>query len=145
MKKNIKNGFTLIELMAVIIILGVVGLIVYPVAVDSINNSKKKLYAEQVERILAAADNWATKNISSLPNEGETKKLTIEELKTAGLLKNESIKNPLKSTDEMTADIIIYYDAEYNQYISVYCDTVYGENYYKDATEFNTVKTKCAS
>ena len=69
----------------------------------------------------------------------------LEELKTAGLLKNESIKNPLKSTDEMTADIIIYYDAEYNQYISVYCDTVYGENYYKDATEFNTVKTKCAN
>lgn len=138
-----KKGFTLIELMAVIIILGIVGLIVFPTAVSSINNSKKKLYIEQVNQILTASDNWATKNINSLPNEGETKILTVTDLKTAGLLKNESIKNPLDSSKEMSANIIIYYDSEYNQYISVYCDAEYGKNYYKDLTEYNNVKTIC--
>ena len=141
MKNN--KGFTLIELMAVIIILAVIGLIIFPSAIESINNSKDKLYKEQVKRILDAADSWASSNDSKLPsNDGGAIIITIEQLQKAGLLKKEDVKNPLNSAENMSQDIVIYFDNEYNQYVSGYCDNNYWDKYYKVA-EWNEIQTKC--
>lgn len=141
MKNN--KGFTLIELMAVIIILAVIGLIVFPTAIDSINNSKEKLYKEQVKRILDAADSWASNNDSKLPsNDGGAIIITIDQLQKAGLLKKEDVKNPLNSSDNMSQDVVIYFDSEYNQYVSGYCDTEYSDKYY-DTKDFQIINAKC--
>ncbi len=139
--KNSK-GFTLIELMAVIIILAVIGLIVFPTAIESINESKEKLYKEQVKRLLDATDSWASNNDSKLPTGNETVYITIDTLKKAGLIKKEDVKNPLNSKSNMYEKIVIYFDSEYNQYVSGYCDEEYSEYYYTDE-EFNVIKSKC--
>lgn len=143
MKNN--KGFTLIELMAVIIILAVIGLIIFPSAIESINNSKDKLYKEQVKRILDAADSWASSNDSKLPsntNDSKPIKITIENLQLDGLLKKEDVKNPLNSADPMSPYIVIYYDYDYKQYVSGYCDVEYSDKYYKP-NEWSEVKGKC--
>lgn len=143
MKNN--KGFTLIELLAVIVILAVIGLIAIPTAIDSINNSKEKLYKEQVKRILDAADSWATNNDSLLPsNDGEAVTIEIVRLQQAGLLKKDDVKNPLRSKENMAGSIVIYYDKEYNQYVSGYCDEEYSNMYYNNS-EWNTIKAKCNS
>lgn len=141
MKNN--KGFTLIELMAVIIILAVIGLIIFPSAIESINNSKDKLYKEQVKRILDAADSWASSNDSKLPSgDGEAIKITIDQLQKAGLLKKDDVKNPLNSADNMSQDIVIYFDSNYNQYISGYCDTEYSDKYYS-SSDFEKIFAEC--
>ena len=106
MKNN--KGFTLIELMAVIILLAVIGLIVFPTAIESINSSKEKLYKEQVKRILDATDSWASSNDNSLPTGSSAVYITVDTLQKAGLLKKEDVKNPLDSSEKMDAKIVIY-------------------------------------
>lgn len=142
MKSN--KGFTLIELMAVIILLAVIGLIVFPTAIESINESKEKLYKEQVKRILDATDSWASSNDNKLPVGDDSIYITIDTLQKAGLLKKEDVKNPLNSKVNMDGKVVIYFDNEYNQYVSGYCDEAYSEYYYTDS-EFQVIKTKCNS
>ncbi len=143
MKNN--KGFTLIELLAVIVILAIIGLIAIPTAIDSINNSKEKLYKEQVKRILDAADSWAANNDNLLPSSnGEAITIEIIRLQHAGLLKKDDVKNPLRSKENMDARIVIYYDESYNQYVSGYCDESYSDMYYTEE-EFDTISAKCNS
>ena len=49
MKKINKKGFTLVELLAVIVILGVLLLIAVPSVNNIINNSRKKAFLSQVK------------------------------------------------------------------------------------------------
>ena len=56
MKK--KNGFTLVELLAVIAILSLIGLIAIPKVLDAINNSRNKGYLEIEKRLEEAASKY---------------------------------------------------------------------------------------
>ncbi len=149
MKDNKRtNGFTLIELLAVIVILAILGLIAIPSILNSINDSKEKLYAEQVDRLLSAADNWAASNDNELPNAtfaNEPITLSVSELQQSGLLKNEDVKNPLNGNKNMQGTIKIYYDDYYSQYVSIYCDAEYGNKYYTSNEDYNSVMGKCNS
>ena len=72
MKKSIKNkskcsnlktlGFTLVELLAVIVILGVLALITFPIIDGTIKNSKEKALASTIKSIEDAAYNYSVKN-----------------------------------------------------------------------------------
>lgn len=93
-----KKGFTLVELVATLIVLAVVGLIVFPIVNATIKNGKEKLYLSQLQEIEEAAEKWAYLNTDLLPNDGENTTLTILELKKAGLLPLD-IRNP--KTDEL--------------------------------------------
>ena len=89
-----KRGFTLVELMGVIIILGVIGLIAIPTVRKVTNESKEKLYKVQISNIKDGLKNWATTNSKSLPQEeGQTITITLGQLKMAGFIDNE-LKNP---------------------------------------------------
>ena len=141
-----KNGFTLIEVMAVLIILGIVGLIVFPSAMESNQSSKEKLYREQVDRILDATDSWAAANDDRLPAETVNSTptiITVEDLQKAGLLKVDDVKNPLDSEKKMDGNILIYYSIGYNQYLSLYCDNDYGQLYYDEDGKFANMQVRC--
>lgn len=94
-----ENGFTLIEILAVIIILGVVGLIVMPVVTNSLKESKDDLYEVQISNIREASKTWAADNIYTLPTEiNGSVIVTLDTLQTEGYI-DEGIKNP--KTDEL--------------------------------------------
>ena len=89
-----KRGFTLVELMAVIIILGVVGLIVVPIISGQLKEGKNKLYETQIKNIEASARMWSADHISYTPSvEGEVFNIYLSVLKASGLIDTE-IKNP---------------------------------------------------
>ena len=94
-----KKGFTLVELLAVITLLGLLSLIVVPVVDKIIKDSQEDLYQTQINNIEAGAKNWAADNVFSLPEEnGKHVDKTICDLEKEGFLEID-IKNP--KTDEL--------------------------------------------
>lgn len=63
------KGFTLVELLAVIIIIAVIAVIVTPNIVGNVNNYKNKLNNNQIKNIENAARLWGSDNIYILPND----------------------------------------------------------------------------
>ena len=81
-----KTGFTLIELLAVIVILSFLGLITSLGVTKMIKNSKNKLYQDQVNSIISAAESWSVDNLYKMPSKGECSYITLKDLKNNGLI-----------------------------------------------------------
>lgn len=97
MKSKI-NGFTLVELLAVILVLGIIIAIVGVSVSSVIKNSEQKGYDLQVEGIIKAAKEWTLENTDKLPewdgiNYPIPTQVTINELIASGKL-TEKPKNP---------------------------------------------------
>lgn len=121
-----KRGFTLIEVMAVIIILSVIGVIAV-VAVDkTIKDNNEKLYQMQISNIEDAARTWGNANIKYLPDTKDTAiSIPLIALKKDDLIDKE-IKNP--DTGEL------FYD-------NMYIDIIYqGGTYIYDVVEDSGTK-----
>ena len=89
-----RKGFTLMELLGVIIVLGLLATIVTPIVITSINNNRERLYETQLKQIIKGAEDYYANNLSELPQtNGETKEITIQKLQASGMLKD-GIKNP---------------------------------------------------
>ncbi len=84
------KAFTLIELLAVIVILSIIAIITVPVITSSITNSKDNLYNRQVDMITNAAERYVNDNAMTFTGT----EIAVSELKSEGYLKNETIKNP---------------------------------------------------
>lgn len=109
-----KNGFTLVELLAVIVVLAIISLITVPVIIKIISNAENNTYEKQVQTIEQSAEKWSVKQ--SLPTEdGSFIYVDLKSLKEEGYLKDEPIINPI-SNQEMIGRVKITYDIEYNQY-----------------------------
>lgn len=52
-----KKGFTLIEMIGAIILLGMLSLLIIPIVNKNIKQSKEKLYIAQIEEIKLATEN----------------------------------------------------------------------------------------
>ncbi|MDD2434913.1 MAG: prepilin-type N-terminal cleavage/methylation domain-containing protein [Bacilli bacterium] len=116
-----KKGFTLIEVLAVIIILGIIALIVVPLVNDSIQSSREKVRNNQIETIERAAEQWALLNDNVIVNHGGEYILLFEELIGLGLLKNETIIDPT-TNEPFEGYIYISWEEDYNQYYVSYVD-----------------------
>lgn len=89
-----QKAFTLIELLAVIFIVGIISLIVVPTIGKVTNQSKEELYKLQLENIITGSKNWATKNADVLPTgDQETITITLGQLKISGFVEK-NITNP---------------------------------------------------
>ena len=108
-----KNGFTLIEVLGVVILLGILSVIVVPVVKDSVKQSKRKAYDKQVNTVITSAKNWASDNIDELSE--ETIFVDIQSLKQNGFLENKKIINPV-TNEEMNGCVEISYEEDFNQY-----------------------------
>ena len=116
------KGFTLVELLTVIIILGIISLITIPTISKSIQDSKEKMYQEQVNQIETVARNWAASNTVLLPENGEIYYLSLSTLKETGFLENKNIQNP-KDNSIMKGCVLIEFDESINQYTYDYVET----------------------
>lgn len=112
------KAFTLIELLAVIVILGILATITVPTIVGLINNSKESTLEEQKNTIVDAANRWGTDNVKFLPE--TTCDLSINFLKKEGYLDSEKeVIDP--TTDKlMTGCVRIIFDSYNNQYKYTY-------------------------
>ena len=79
MKNN--KGFTLVEILSVVVLLGAISLIAIPTIKNMIKDSKQKLYNEQINLIKDGLKNWGSANVMLLPEDNKSIKLTLGQLK----------------------------------------------------------------
>jgi type IV pilus assembly protein PilA len=88
------KGFTLIEILAVIVVLAIVSVIVVPAIDRFLRNADNTAYQVQIDAIIDAVKNWEADHPSSLPaNNGDEYVVYLSELK-AGNYVREDLINP---------------------------------------------------
>lgn len=96
-----RKGFTLAELLAVIVILGLIAVITIPVVTKTLSDYKMRLCKDQVANIEEAARVWGSDNLLLLPNsEEEDLTIQLEELQKEGYIAK-NIKDPIDSSKEI--------------------------------------------
>ncbi len=85
-----KNGFTLVEMMTVIIIMVTLGIIAVFSITGIVKNSTEKLYQLQITSILDASRTYAVENANTLSDNNQ---ITLCDLKRSSLLEDD-LKNP---------------------------------------------------
>ncbi len=110
-----KKGFTLVELIAVLVILSLISLIAIPTVNNSLKKYKENLYEDAIDNIEQAAKNWGADNIGKLPNSSSSAtaveypnidteqdfselRIRIKDLQEAGYIGTE-LKNPKKNNN----------------------------------------------
>jgi len=82
-----KNAFTLMELLAVIVILTLMGMLVIPIVENSINSGKDDLYIAQIDSVKASLKKYGIERINSkIRNAYDDIYLSLYQLKTAGFV-----------------------------------------------------------
>ena len=90
-----KKGFTLVELLGVLVVLSVILMIAFPLITTYINKSKQKAYDTQMEIIMTGLKNYANEHKEVLPvNDTDYVTFTLGQLKALGIVNN-SVVNPL--------------------------------------------------
>ena len=112
------KGFTLVELLAVIIILSLLTLIASTAITKTVKDAKGDLTNVQINLIESAAKTWGAENLNELPDSDECIYLTLGDLKKYGLL--ESNVQDFSTNDEIPDSTKIKITASSNSYKPVY-------------------------
>ena len=110
-----KKGFTLVELLAVIVILAVILVIAVPLVLKVVDNSRISAYLKNEQMVLKAVDLYVSRNTGSLPGEvGSTTEVSINYLVSNGMLTE--ITNPYNKNEDCTGYVTIMKlsDTEYD-------------------------------
>ncbi len=82
-----KKGFTLVELLAVILILSLIAAIAYPIVMSSLRDAKRSASDSQKKLVIEAASYWVSDHDNLLSDEvGNVYVLTINALKEGNYL-----------------------------------------------------------
>lgn len=101
-----KKGFTLAELIGVIVVLSLICLITVPAIASVLKTNKKSLCETQLSNILAAAKSYVSENLLSMPiKDGDYKIITIGDLIENGFIED-NIQNPV-TKEEIDPEIEI--------------------------------------
>lgn len=114
------SGFTLVELLAVISILALLGLIIVPVTNNILNNNKNKLYNLQISNIEDGAKNYVSSHVFDIDIPiGSSKGITLGTLQDLGFIETD-IVNPL-TREKFSSDLIIVISNTTNGFIYKVC------------------------
>ena len=91
MKELNKRGFTLVELLVVIVILGVIMSIAIPSITSSIERSKDKQKTQIIKLIVSAGELYVDKHKNTVQ---QGKSITLDDLIEDGLITKEEMKDP---------------------------------------------------
>lgn len=131
-----KNGFTLVELLGVIVVLSLLALLTTTAVTKLVSDSKQELSDVQINSIKSAAEAWSFDNLEKLPDAGECFYLTLGDLKEYGFFDSSVIdpKNNVEISDNLK--IKISSEAEYGKPVINYevsPDSVEGCSYFYDS------------
>lgn len=93
MKNN--RGFTLIELVSIMVILGILALIAVPSITKHVEESRKVAYEEQIERIISATKKYVLESDEFLYSNKDKIQITLTKLKKDGYIEDEDLYNPI--------------------------------------------------
>ncbi len=113
------KGFTLVELLGVIVILGIIGVLVTPLVINLINGGKEDVNNMQIEAIKRAAKNYTNANIYSMDCTENPCDITIGNLKSSGYLEAKDLKNAA-TEDPISDDDIVRVIRENGKYKYIY-------------------------
>ena len=115
------NGFTLVELLGVVIILSMLGIVIVPSINNVISDSKRKLYDTQINNIKVGASNYVNEHIFELDFENnDSIGITLGFLKQMGYV-DDNISDPIKKS-KFSDDMIIVINNNSNAFSYVVCD-----------------------
>ena len=144
-----KRGFTLVELLCVLIIISIISIITVPLVMSYVNSTKEGLYNDQVSSIKKAAEKWAIKNTDKIDkNHINDTFITLESLQYLNYLEKDEILNP-KDKTRMNGCIVIKYnmsDKKYDyDYIERECSSITDESDSYVIYSYNTETSKLDS
>ena len=110
------RGFTLVELLAILLILGVIDTIITPVVQKSLKANKEKVYDVLIEQIKDYTKDYLTQNTSLLPdNDGDISIIKFIDLKKSGILQIE-IVNPITG-NIISNESVVKVTKKFNNYL----------------------------
>ena len=131
-----EKGFTLVEIIGVIVLMGLV-ITIGSTTINNIKNvSREKLYNEQINRLVSVSKTWAIENTDKMPSAiGDMYQVRIEKLVEEGYLKSNEIidvrdNSKINGCVEIAHNSMNNYDYNYLTEDSCYdYDTVYTITY----------------
>ena len=131
------KGFTLVEILAVIIIIGIVALIAVPTVTNIIKNQGTETFITNKRNVSTAAENYYKINIDLFPkNEYETTYISLDKLVREGYI--DPIKNPTKPDISCRGYVEVFKDSgtDYDYITYLNCEEPYiTEGYIDDITD----------
>ena len=122
--KNANKAFTLVELLAVIVILGIIAFLIFPNVSKTIEESREKAYARQISILEQAAQKYTKENIDKLSSDKRC--ISIDTLISSGYIAAKDkdngkyvVLNP-KTDEPLSGGVQVKYDDTYNQYEYTY-------------------------
>lgn len=110
-----RKGFTLIELMGVLIILAILGLLIVPTVDRMLKEFREDSYKDQLKSMELAAQVWASDHMLELPNQnGDIVTITLGQLKMGSYV-DLDISNP-KTGKQFSNTILIEIAYRQNNY-----------------------------
>ena len=147
-----KKGFTLVELLTIIVVISVIAIITVSVVFDKIESSRKKAYDIQIDNIVDLTKTYMLQEEDLDPNHTNTLCIYVSDLQDKGLLKSGKVVNP--NTNENIAEkinnkskgvVIVKFDHSTNQYTYNFttegCTEVIVTPAYQTILSNETVKT----
>lgn len=135
MKKNRKNAFTLIELLAVIIILGILMIIAIPSVTRYISDSRKSAYIDTAKQVISAAKNLVNSGKLEMYDTNVTYYIPNSCIRVEN---GEKAKSPYgEFIDDKTYVVVTYDGKGYDYYWVSLDDTGTGVKELKSVDELN--------
>ena len=110
-----KKGFTLVELIGVIVLLAAIALIAVPQITKTINRSQEKTYRDQIEALYQASKRYVTE---IGPKNTNTFTITLQELMNNQLIeKGTKVKNKNNEDVSSMIEIEVTYETSSKSYL----------------------------
>lgn len=122
-----KKGFTLVELLAVIILLGLLTFVVMPSVIGSIKEAKEKSYQQQLSNLKESAIRYVSDHtdiIDEIEKNGKYN-ISVNDLITNGYVrktKDGKIYNPVNK-EEINGCFVVENSEQYNQLTYTYMES----------------------